>query len=117
MCKHVAAVLYGIGARLDERPELLFNLRRVDERDLIAKAGSSLPLSKSGPASDKVLASSDLSALFGLDFAAVEAQALPAPRGGGTKAVSRRKGTAIEVTNRPPAASRKTKAKRKAAKR
>src|SRR5262249_30702744 len=30
MCKHVAAVLYGIGARLDERPELLFLLRRVD---------------------------------------------------------------------------------------
>jgi len=30
MCKHVAAVLYGVGARLDERPELLFQLRGVD---------------------------------------------------------------------------------------
>ena len=39
MCKHVAAVLYGIGARLDEQPELLFKLRKVDEKDLIAKAG------------------------------------------------------------------------------
>jgi uncharacterized Zn finger protein len=29
MCKHVAAVLYGIGARIDERPELLFLLRSV----------------------------------------------------------------------------------------
>jgi uncharacterized Zn finger protein len=38
MCKHVAAVLYGIGARLDERPELLFLLRSVDQQDLIAKA-------------------------------------------------------------------------------
>ena len=27
MCKHVAAVLYGIGVRLDQRPELLFELR------------------------------------------------------------------------------------------
>ena len=38
MCKHVAAVLYGVGARLDERPELLFLLRGVDQQDLIAKA-------------------------------------------------------------------------------
>jgi uncharacterized Zn finger protein len=29
MCKHVAAVLYGAGARLDEKPELLFTLRGV----------------------------------------------------------------------------------------
>jgi len=30
MCKHMAAVLYGIGARLDHQPELLFTLRRVE---------------------------------------------------------------------------------------
>ena len=36
MCKHVAAVLYGIGARLDEKPELLFRLRAVNENDLVA---------------------------------------------------------------------------------
>ena len=35
MCKHVAAVLYGIGARLDEHPELLFLLRGVDHLELI----------------------------------------------------------------------------------
>ena len=40
MCKHVAAVLYGIGARLDHQPELLFTLRNVDQQDLIANAGS-----------------------------------------------------------------------------
>src|SRR5213592_115456 len=39
MCKHVAAVLYGIGARLDQQPELLFKLHKVDEKELIAKAG------------------------------------------------------------------------------
>ena len=35
MCKHVAAALYGIGARLDEKPELLFHLRGVDHTELI----------------------------------------------------------------------------------
>ena len=39
MCKHVAAVLYGIGARLDHQPELLFTLRKVDQQDLIATGG------------------------------------------------------------------------------
>jgi uncharacterized Zn finger protein len=70
MCKHVAAVLYGVGARLDERPELLFRLRKVDEKELIAVAGRDLPLSRKGPAADRVLAADDLSALFGVEIAA-----------------------------------------------
>ena len=37
MCKHVAAVLYGVGARLDAEPELLFTLRGVDPAELIAR--------------------------------------------------------------------------------
>ncbi|MDD5307045.1 MAG: hypothetical protein PHU25_06960 [Deltaproteobacteria bacterium] len=72
MCKHVAAVLYGIGARLDEYPELLFKLREVDEKNLIAKAGKGLPLSKKGPAKEKVLAGDDLSELFGLEMGTTE---------------------------------------------
>lgn len=69
MCKHVAAVLYGIGARLDRQPELLFRLNQVDENDLIAKAGDSLPLANKGPAAAKVLGGGeDLSELFGLDM-------------------------------------------------
>src|SRR5712691_4172534 len=39
LCKHVAAVLYGIGARLDEQPQLLFMLRGVDEKELVDSAG------------------------------------------------------------------------------
>ncbi len=74
MCKHVAAVLYGIGARLDERPELLFKLRKVDEKALIAKAGKGVPLAKKGPAAAKVLAKDGLSELFGLDLGAGEAK-------------------------------------------
>ena len=36
MCKHVAAVMYGVGARLDNQPELLFLLREIDHLELIA---------------------------------------------------------------------------------
>jgi uncharacterized Zn finger protein len=36
LCKHLAAVLYAIGARLDESPELLFALRNVDHNELIS---------------------------------------------------------------------------------
>jgi uncharacterized Zn finger protein len=70
MCKHVAAVLYGIGSRLDEKPELLFHLRAVDENDLVAHIDTALPLAKKGPDAGKVLESDDISALFGLDMAA-----------------------------------------------
>lgn len=69
MCKHVAAVLYGIGARLDHQPDLLFRLHNVDENELIAGAGTALPLAKKAPAASKVLGDEDLSALFGLDMA------------------------------------------------
>jgi uncharacterized Zn finger protein len=73
MCKHIAAVLYGVGARLDAQPELLFRLRAVDENDLLANIGQSLPLSKQAPASGKVLETGDMAALFGLDMADAEA--------------------------------------------
>jgi uncharacterized Zn finger protein len=76
MCKHVAAVLYGIGARLDRQPELLFRLRAVDEKDLIVKAGKTIPLAKQSPAAGKLLGG-DLSDIFGLDLAQSSAQKLP----------------------------------------
>ena len=69
MCKHVSAVLYGIGARLDEKPQLLFVLRGVDENELIAGAGQDLPLSGETPGAAKVLSDTDVAALFGLEMA------------------------------------------------
>jgi uncharacterized Zn finger protein len=80
MCKHVAAVLYGIGARLDEQPELLFKLRKVDEKELIATAGTGLPLSKKAPAAEKVLDGGDLSEIFGLEMAQEAQPAREAPK-------------------------------------
>jgi len=69
MCKHVAAVLYGIGARLDEQPDLLFALRKVDQQDLIARAGKGLAQTGKGPKAAKVLGESDLSEMFGIEIA------------------------------------------------
>jgi uncharacterized Zn finger protein len=68
MCKHVAGALYGVGARLDARPELLFRLRAVNENDLVANIGEVLPMSKQGPGAGKVLEADDMAALFGLDM-------------------------------------------------
>jgi uncharacterized Zn finger protein len=79
MCKHVAAVLYGIGARLDHQPELLFRLHKVDEKELIAKTGGGLALARKAPTTEQTLAGEDLSALFGLEMApAADAASSPA---------------------------------------
>ncbi|MEA3154370.1 MAG: hypothetical protein QOK44_1959, partial [Betaproteobacteria bacterium] len=75
MCKHVAAVLYGIGARLDERPQLLFALRKVDEKELIAAAASDLTLGSDRPGTGKRLDSGDLSVMFGIEIAAMPVEA------------------------------------------
>jgi uncharacterized Zn finger protein len=69
MCKHVAAVLYGVGARLDQMPQLLFVLRGVDENELLAGAGPNLSLAKSAGSKAKVLDETDMAALFGLEMA------------------------------------------------
>jgi len=69
MCKHVAAALYGVGARLDQKPQLLFVLRGVDENELIAGAGQDLTLTKAAPGAAKMLNDSNVAALFGLEMA------------------------------------------------
>jgi len=67
MCKHVAAVLYGVGTHLDACPEDLFLLRKTNHADLIAMAGSS-DLSKESSDQDATHITGDLSALFGIDI-------------------------------------------------
>ena len=68
MCKHVAAVLYGIGVRLDNQPDLLFSLRRVKAQDLVARAGAGLPKNKKAPAKTKVLDAALLEDVFGIEM-------------------------------------------------
>jgi len=67
MCKHVSAVLYGVGVLLDTRPELLFTLRGVDQAELLSNASNSAISELSADAGE--LAGADLSAIFGIDLA------------------------------------------------
>ncbi len=72
MCKHVAATLYGVGARLDHKPELLFVLRGVDKEDLLTAGARTTGLSrksKTGQKKRPSLARQDLSKLFDIDMA------------------------------------------------
>jgi uncharacterized Zn finger protein len=116
MCKHVAAVLYGIGARLDHQPELLFTLRKVDQQELIATAGSDFSTKGKRPAGTKVLANDDLSEMFGIEMASP-----PPAKRSAASAVPRRppsSGVTVDGSTKqnvpPPAKSRKTAPKRKA---
>jgi uncharacterized Zn finger protein len=72
MCKHVAATLYGIGARLDAEPELLFGLRKVDAKELIARVGETgVPVQKL-PRAGRILDSSKLADVFGIDLGSAD---------------------------------------------
>ena len=68
LCKHLAAVLYGIGARLDHQPELLFLLRQVDASELLSSSGAGLAGALAPAASERVLVSDDLATLFGVEM-------------------------------------------------
>lgn len=73
MCKHVAAVLYGVGARLDAQPELLFTLRQVDAGELVTQAAE-LPVQlKKVPRKARLLDDAELSDVFGIEMAVADA--------------------------------------------
>lgn len=67
MCKHVAAVLYGVGARLNYQPELLFLLRDVDHEQLIT-AELDIQSATSRAEKRRRLAGADLADVFGVDM-------------------------------------------------
>ncbi|MBM4075559.1 MAG: hypothetical protein FJ267_07940 [Planctomycetes bacterium] len=67
-CKHISAVMYGVGARLDLRPELLFLLRDVDHQELVTQAVSNDNLNRELGSQETTLAGEDLSAMFGIDL-------------------------------------------------
>lgn len=123
MCKHVAAVLYGVGARLDQQPELLFTLRRADANALVAQAGVDLPAkARKVPGKTRVLDDAALTDVFGIEMAgAMEAKppGKPGPRRKtavaplGKSATSRAKrtaaGSAAKSTAKPVAAKKTVK--------
>ncbi|HWL07893.1 MAG TPA: SWIM zinc finger family protein [Planctomicrobium sp.] len=78
LCKHSAAVLYGVGARLDKSPDLLFLLRQVDQAELVSSAvGSENLKSALGSGNAQVLQNEELGELFGIDLE--ESSLSPAP--------------------------------------
>ena len=97
MCKHVAAALYGVGARLDAHPELLFVLRGVDYLELISGAAQAPGLAAGAMAGAGAMGTAELADVFGIeieDAAAVAAPVAPLAvakpaRAGGKKTVSR----------------------------
>ena len=96
MCKHVAAVLYGVGSRLDTYPELLFILRDVDAQELIA-AELNVPAAAARAASDS-LADDQLDDIFGID---IEPATKPEPR-------RRKKGASKKEASHPKAGKSRT---------
>lgn len=118
MCKHVAAVLYGVGARLDDRPELLFLLRGVDHEELIAADAEAAVSAATSRSKSKRLKDTELSDVFGIDLDTSDDSAAASPR---RKTSSRRSpnGTPRKKAAGKKAAAtkspRKTKKKKKAA--
>jgi uncharacterized Zn finger protein len=104
LCKHLAAVLYGVGARLDTAPELLFTLRGVDHAELIQSDMAAL--SGTGERSSRqTLPPSALSEVFGIEIddedlpadPSAPAQAIPDARITRDAEVTRDAGTTREV--------------------
>ncbi|MCL2860485.1 MAG: hypothetical protein FWF46_08085 [Oscillospiraceae bacterium] len=69
MCKHISAVLYGVGAKLDKEPLLLFELRGIDVSELIKKSIDEKMknmLKNSKIKSERILNDGDINNVFGL---------------------------------------------------
>jgi uncharacterized Zn finger protein len=120
LCKHLAAVLYGVGARLDHAPELLFTLRGVDGEELVAAAGKAGALA-SGARAAGAIAAERLSEIFGIELDAGSPPTAAPPRarsgrkGGagpkaraGARAAAAQAAAGVSRVPRPGAASRST---------
>jgi uncharacterized Zn finger protein len=117
MCKHVAAVLYGIGTRLDEDPSLFFVLRKMKMEELIGQAvqdRSAKLLKQAKKKTSRVIADADLGDVFGIEMEPADADGQSKPPAGKTpkkrarsttpanrKTKERRQGKGEEMTVRP----------------
>jgi len=116
MCKHVAAVLYGVGNRLDHQPDLLFRLRQVDHLELVTDATEpAAPVKK--PTGKKVIAASDLAQVFGIELETSIPARKPYPRPAVRKAhpavEPKWHASTKEFTGKPPSAKPAAPAPRK----
>ena len=112
MCKHVAAVLYGVGARLDQSPELLFILRSVNHEELITQAAAVTDLTAKTAMAGPELSESEIGSVFGIELdTQTVATETAAPRPTTTKASAKTRKTPLDQARHPAknAAAAKTK--------
>jgi len=103
-CKHLAAVMYGVGARLDSQPELLFLLRGVDHQELVSQAIAAGNLDRELSGATSSLDSLDLGAIFGIE--------LEGDSGGGASRKPEPRGPAKTVVTEPARRKSKVPAKK-----
>lgn len=92
MCKHVAAVMYGVGTRLDQEPQLLFALRGADHLQLVAQAADVGAIARRGTGR-KTIAAESVAEVFGIQLEEAAAPARP-PAGGGARRAKKLKNEA-----------------------
>lgn len=127
MCKHVAAVLYGVGARLDNSPELLFVLRGVDHGELISTQSAAETIVSAG-VKEKMIADDQLSEIFGIDIDTGDKASLAPPKKRAsrpktvpekkkiTKRLSAKKKAVTQAKKKEPSVTKKTENKKPSAK-
>jgi uncharacterized Zn finger protein len=103
MCKHVAAVLYGIGARLDAKPELLFLLRGVNHEELIEADAEAAVAGATTRGQSKRLAAGDLADVFGIEIESGDARA---PATSASQDEPKETRVSTKASRRKPAAKR-----------
>ena len=108
LCKHLAAVLYGIGARLDTNPELFFLLRGVDHHELVVADVASI--AEGAGAEVETLDDANISSVFGIELDIVEEEkaAVRKPVKSKTKVAVKTKKTGKAKAKPVKAKSRKT---------
>jgi uncharacterized Zn finger protein len=113
LCKHVAASLYGVGARLDSNPELLFVLRGVDPADLISKASATEAVRQTAKNGAPAMSDAEVADVFGieldsapassaaLDIATFLSPPVPAPAAAAPRRAARSAGDGARHRKRP----------------
>ncbi|MDD2403951.1 MAG: SWIM zinc finger family protein [Victivallaceae bacterium] len=109
LCKHLAAVLYGVGARLDKQPELFFLLRNVDQNELLSADIAETLVDNNAP---DALVSSELDNIFGIELDSLEVEPVSLPKAE-KKKPARAKKTAPPISTATPVKPKKRKLKRK----
>ena len=110
MCKHVAAVLYGVGARLDQKPELLFLLRGVDSSELVGKDAAKAVVTRAPAKKGRILDAAGLSDVFGIELAQGGDEAVTTKPAG---KVGAKAGTKTGVRRKAPSGKAKAASRRK----